>query len=109
MLSSRKEEEKERAWTVEERRKWDLILCSLWELVRTFPHTGEGEIIADGWREEDLAKTLRSLVKCITGPTRQGNPERMLEQLSWNLRLVQERGNCREWDEFQKKMPTWRK
>jgi hypothetical protein len=114
---SRKNEEEEfyqglrdsRAWTEEEWRKWSQVLLGLQELIRTFPHTEEGEIIADGWREENLAKTMKHLIRIITEPVRRGDPKQALEQLSLDLRLIQERGNCRVWDDFQRKMPDWRK
>jgi hypothetical protein len=45
----------------------------------------------------------------ISEPVKIGDPEQVLEKLSLDLRMVQERENCMEWDDFQRRMPEWRK
>jgi hypothetical protein len=79
---SRREEEQyyqelrmTRLWTVEERRKWDRVFPKLQELIRTFPYTAEGEILAEGWEERALAETMKRLISLITELVKRGNPE----------------------------------
>jgi hypothetical protein len=102
------EEGPARAWTEEERKKWDQILPELQNLVRTFPHTEQGVILARNRGERVLADMMRNLLLSITEPVKRGNPDGLLEWLVTALRRIQVRENRKEWHDFQEKMMEWR-